>query len=65
MGVCVPNFRSVSFFVWPGDVTHINKYTNTQIYASEFKNILDRLLTPHEFGYLKSGAARVFAAGDK
>ena len=26
MGVCVENFRSVSFFVWPGDVTHINKY---------------------------------------
>ena len=21
----VPNFRSVSFFVWPGDVTQINK----------------------------------------
>ena len=20
----MPNFRSVSFFVWPGDVTHIN-----------------------------------------
>ena len=28
MGVCVPNFRSVSFFVWPEDVTHIHKYTN-------------------------------------
>ena len=23
MGICVHNFRSVSFFVWPGDVTHI------------------------------------------
>ena len=33
MGVCVLNFRSVSFFVWPGDVTEIHKYT------SEFKNI--------------------------
>ena len=32
MGVCVPIFRSVSFFVWPGDVTHK--------YLSEFKNIL-------------------------
>ena len=26
MGVCVPNFRSVSLLVWPGDVTHINTY---------------------------------------
>ena len=26
MGVYVPNFRSVSFFVWSGDVTQINKY---------------------------------------
>ena len=32
MRVCVPNIRSVSFFVWPGDVTEINTYTNTQIY---------------------------------
>ena len=32
MGVCVPNFRSVSFFVWPGGVTQIkNSYTNTYI----------------------------------
>ena len=29
MGVCVPNFRSVSFFVCPGGVTHINKHINT------------------------------------
>ena len=26
MRVCVPNFRSVSFFVWPGGVTEIHKY---------------------------------------
>ena len=36
MGVCVLNYRSVSFFVWPGSVTqihtYINKYTNTHIY---------------------------------
>ena len=31
MGVCVPNFRSVSFFVWPGDVTNINAYTNIRV----------------------------------
>ena len=35
MGVGVPDFRSVSFFVWPGDVTQINKYihiyTNMQV----------------------------------
>ena len=30
MGVCVPNFRSVSFFVWPGNVTQIN--TQIHIY---------------------------------
>ena len=29
MGVCVPNFRSVSFFVRPGDVTHINTHLHT------------------------------------
>ena len=34
MGICVPNFRSVSFFVWPGDVTYINKYTNTKNYTN-------------------------------
>ena len=31
MGVCVPNFRLVSFFVWPRDVTQINTYTNIQV----------------------------------
>ena len=42
MGVCVPNFRTVSLLVWPGDVTHTNKYINTytHTYTSEFKNIL-------------------------
>ena len=29
MGVCVPNFRSVSFSVWPGDVIHMDKYIHT------------------------------------
>ena len=28
MGVCVPNFRSVSLLVWPGGVTQINKQGN-------------------------------------
>ena len=45
MGVCVPNFRSVSFFVWPGDVTHINKQIHKHTYTSEIRNILDRMLT--------------------
>ena len=42
MGVCLPNFRTVSFFVWPGDVTHILKYTHTHThtYTSELNNIL-------------------------
>ena len=42
MGVCVPNFRSVSLLVWPGDVTQTNTYINTytHVYTSEFKNIL-------------------------
>ena len=31
MGVCVPNFRAVSFFAWPGGVTQINTYTNIQV----------------------------------
>ena len=53
MGVCVPNFRSVSLLVWPGGVTQINKTTNKYIhtYTSEFKNILDRLLASREFWY--------------
>ena len=42
-GSMCANFRSVSFFVWPGDVIHIHKYT------SEFKNILDRLLASRGF----------------
>ena len=25
LGVCVPNFRSVSFFVWPGGVAQLHK----------------------------------------
>ena len=41
--VCVQNFRSVLFFVLPGDVTHIHKY------MSEFKNILDPLLASRGF----------------
>ena len=35
MGVCVQNFSSVSFFVWPGHVTQLNtqthKYTHIQV----------------------------------
>ena len=31
MGACVPNFWCVSFFVWPGGVTIIHKYTYTHI----------------------------------
>ena len=31
MGVRVPKFRSVSFFVWQGDVTQLNTYTNIQV----------------------------------
>ena len=43
--VCVTNFRSVAFFVWPGGVTQ----THTHIYTSTNKNILERLLASHEF----------------
>ena len=41
------SFRSVSFFVQPGGVTHIHTYTNKKIhtYTSEIRNILDRLLS--------------------
>ena len=34
MGVCVPNFRSVSFFVRPGAVTQIRKLINTLIHVN-------------------------------
>ena len=37
MGVCVPNFRSVSFFAWPGGVTQINTYTNTHINKGKYE----------------------------
>ena len=47
MGVCVPNFWSVSLLVWPGGVTQTNKYIRT--YTSEFKNILNRLLASRGF----------------
>ena len=30
-GSILPNFRSISFFVWPGGVTHINKNIHRQI----------------------------------
>ena len=47
MGVYLPNFRSVSFFVWPGGVTQINKQIH--IYSSEFRIILDRLFASRGF----------------
>ena len=47
MGVCVPNFSSVSFFVWPGGVTQLNKYIHK--YTSEIRNILDQLLASQGF----------------
>ena len=47
MGICVPNFRSVSFFVWLGDMTQINKYIHK--YTSEIRNMLDQLLASRGF----------------
>ena len=38
MGVCVPNFRSISFLVWPGGVTQIHTHTWTYI-RPNIKNI--------------------------
>ena len=49
MAVCVPNFRSVSLLVWPGDVTQTNKYTHTHTHTSEFKNILAGCSPPVDF----------------
>ena len=40
-------FQVCIVFVWPGDVTHINKYIHK--YTSEFKNILDWLLASRGF----------------
>ena len=51
----MPNFRSVSFFVWPRDVTHINKYLHK--YKSEFKNILDQSLASRGFRLKKTGVS--------
>ena len=31
----MPNFRSVSLLVWPGDVTQTNKYTNKYIHTKK------------------------------
>ena len=64
MAVCVPNFRPVSFFIWPGDVTQTNKYihTYTNTYTSEFKNILGGC-SPHvDFDNLKMYKASVVSA---
>ena len=47
MGVYVPNFRSVSFFVWPGSVTHI--HTRMHPYTRENGNILNRLFASRGF----------------
>ena len=40
MGVCVANFRSVSFFVWSGGVTNtqIHTYTSENIYPTELQH---------------------------
>ena len=38
MGVCVPNLRSVSFFVWQGCMTHTHTRTHTEICTSENRN---------------------------
>ena len=41
-GVCVPNFRSVSFFIWPDGPVQTNKATDT--FTSKNLSILDPLL---------------------
>ena len=48
MGVCVPNFRSVSIFVWPGDGPQIYESTNKYTYIQEVKlGIFSTGCSPH------------------
>ena len=47
MGVCVPNFRSVSFFVWPGGVTQINTYINKYTHIQVKLGISSTGCSPH------------------
>ena len=54
MGVCVPNFRSVSFFVWPGGVTHIHTYINTYTHIQVKIGISSTGCSPHvDFDFKK------------
>ena len=47
MGVCVPNVRSVSFFVWPGGVTQINTYINKYTHIQVKLGISSTGCSPH------------------
>ena len=49
MGVCVPNFRSVSFFVWPGGVTQLHTHMYIQV---NLGISYDRLLASRGFWHL-------------
>ena len=60
MGVCVPNFRSVSFLVWPGGATQINtqtnKYMNTYTHIQVKIGISSTDCSPHvDFDNLPAG----------
>ena len=44
MGVCVANFRSVAFFVWPAGVTQILEYYSMHKYINEYiKHVLVKI----------------------
>ena len=43
----IPNFRSVSFFIWPGELTQINKYTHKYTNIQVKIGISSTSCTPH------------------
>ena len=58
MGVCVPNFRSVSFFVWPGNVTQIN--TQIHIYILVKLGISLTGCSPFGEGMFTNDVSKIF-----
>ena len=47
MGVYVPNFRNVSFFVWSGLVTQTNKYMSEYTHIQVKLGISSNGCSPH------------------
>ena len=66
MGVCVPNFRSVSFFVWPGDPVKTDKPTDRPTYVQVKIGISSNGCSPHvDFDKMKGYHVPIVSCLDK